>query len=98
MKQIALVALMASLAAAGVYAQKRPVKVTMKSSGDMLATTINLQADTITDEENLASDGTLGAFTYRGLRADALAPQSPSLPPHAQCRCFSQLRPERAFF
>jgi hypothetical protein len=80
MKRIALVALLANLVAVGVYAQGRPERVTMKSSGDMLATTIELQADTITDEETLAGDGTLGAFTYHGLRADALAPQSP-VPP-----------------
>src|SRR5690349_24298796 len=80
MKHIALVSLIANLGAAAVYAQDRPVNVTMTSSGDMLATTINLQDHTITDEEKLAGDGTLGAFTYHALRADTDTPQVPRPP------------------
>ena len=51
----------------------------MKTSGDSLATMINLQDGTITDEEKLAGDGTFGAFTYHGLRADG------DLVPSAMC-------------
>jgi hypothetical protein len=80
MKHIGLVALMAQLVATGVSAQDRAVSVTMRSSGDMLATAINLHDHTITDEETLAGDGTLGAFTYHALRADADTPQVPNPP------------------
>ena len=37
---------------------------------------IKLQPDTNTDEENVAGNGTLGPFTFRGLRADETIPQS----------------------
>ena len=55
MKHIATVALMASLAVAGVYAQERPVNaqerpVKMTFSGTNVATTINLKPNTVTDE------------------------------------------------
>jgi len=81
MKQIAAVALMVHLAVAGTFAaEERSANVRMTASGDMLATTINLQDHTITDEETLAGDGTLGAFTYHGLRSDADTPQIPDPP------------------
>ena len=80
MKRIATIALMALLAVAGVYAEEWPERVTMRASGDMVATTINLQNHTITDDENLAGDGTLGSFTFHGLRADVETPQSPDPP------------------
>jgi hypothetical protein len=83
MKRIATVALLSQLAIAGVHADDRSANVRMKASGDSLATTINLQDDTITDEEKLAGDGTLGAFTYHGLRADLETPQV--LIPPATC-------------
>jgi hypothetical protein len=43
-----------------------------------VATTINLQPNTITDETHLAGTGTLGAFTFRELHADGASPQPPS--------------------
>jgi hypothetical protein len=80
MKRIATVALLSQLAIAGVHADERSANVRMKASGDSLATTINLQDGTITDEEQLAGSGPLGAFTYHGLRADLETPQVP-IPP-----------------
>ena len=76
MKHMATVALMLNLGVAGVYAQQRPVKMTF--SGSNVATTINLQANTITDETQLAGTGSLGPFTFRELHADGAAPQPPS--------------------
>src|SRR5262249_43340397 len=76
MKNIATLALTLHLGVAGVYAQQRPVKMTF--SGSMVPTTINLGPNTITDEEHLAGDGTLGPFTFRKLRTDALSPQPSS--------------------
>src|SRR5262249_25215453 len=76
MKHIATVALMLNLGVAGVYAQQKPVK--MRFSGTNVATTINLQADTVTDEELVAGNGTLGPFTYRELHADTVSPQPSS--------------------
>jgi hypothetical protein len=74
-RTLVLVALMLNLGVAGVYAQHKPVKMTF--SGTMLATTINLQPGTVTDDVNLAGDGSLGPFTFRELRADSLTPQQP---------------------
>ena len=76
MKHIATVALMFNLGVAGVYAQERPVKMTF--SGTNVATTINLQANTITDETQLAGRGSFGQFTFRELHADGAPPQPPS--------------------
>jgi hypothetical protein len=76
MKHIATLALMLHLGIGGVYAQEKPVKMTF--SGTNVATTINLQPDTVTDEENLAGNGTLGPFTYRELHADTASPQPSS--------------------
>lgn len=73
---IATVALMLDLGATGMYAQKRPVKMT--ASGSNVATTLDLAPGTITDEVHLAGSGTLGPFTYRELHADVLSPQSSS--------------------
>ena len=47
-RTLVLVALMLNLGVAAVYAQQKHVKMTF--SGTMLATTINLQPDTVTDE------------------------------------------------
>ena len=55
---VATVALMLSLGVAGAYAQEKHVKMTF--SGSLAATTINLQPDTITDEENVAATARLG--------------------------------------
>jgi hypothetical protein len=76
MKYIATLALMFTLGAAGVNAQERPVKMTF--SGTNVATTINLQPNTVTDEQHSAGDGTFGSFTFRELHADGAAPQPPS--------------------
>jgi hypothetical protein len=78
MKHIATVALMLNLGVAGIYAQQKPVNMTF--SGTLEPSTINLQPGTHTDEENVAGNGTLGPFTYRGLFAD---PDSP--PPSSTC-------------
>jgi hypothetical protein len=81
MKRIAAVAVMVHLAVAGAYAaDEKSTSVRMTASGTMSATTINLQDNTITDDENLAGDGTFGAFTFHALRADARAPQPPTPP------------------
>jgi hypothetical protein len=80
MKRIAIAALLAQLVGVGAYADDRSTNVRMKASGDSLATTINLQDNTITDEEKLAGDGTLGTFTFHGLRADSDVPAMP-VPP-----------------
>jgi hypothetical protein len=76
MKHITTVALMLNLGVAGVYAQDRPVKMTF--SGTNVATTINLQPNTVTDEQQSAGNGTFGAFTFRELHADGPSPQPPS--------------------
>src|ERR1700730_15097600 len=73
MKHIATLALMLNLGVAAIYAQQRPVKMT--ASGTIMATTINLQPNTNTDEQNLAGNGTLGPFTFRELHADPASPQ-----------------------
>jgi hypothetical protein len=77
MKHIATMAMLFNLGVAGSYAQQKPVK--MDFSGSNVATTINLQNDTVTDEEILAGTGTLGRFTYRELHADTISP--PPQPP-----------------
>ncbi len=76
MKHIATLALMLQLGVASVYAQQDPVK--MHYSGSNVATTINLQDGTVTDEETLAGNGTLGPFTLRELHADTASPQPSS--------------------
>jgi hypothetical protein len=63
---------MLNLGVASLYAQERPVM--MKFSGSSIPTAINVQPNTITDEELLAGKGTLGPFTLRKLRTDG-APQ-----------------------
>src|SRR5215470_15577107 len=82
MKHMATVALMLNLGVAGIYAQQKSVKMTF--SGTMTGTTINLQPDTVTDEEHLAGKGTLGPFTYRELHADTASPQPSSCSDPAQ--------------
>jgi len=79
-KYIATVALMLNLGVAGIYAQQKPVK--MAASGTLEVSTINLQPNTNTDEQNLAGKGTLGPFTFRELHAD---PASPSSQPPSTC-------------
>src|ERR1700719_2341667 len=76
MKSTATVALMLLLGVPAVYAQQNPIKMTY--SGSNVATTINLQDGTVTDEELLAGNRALGAFTYRELHADTDYPQTSS--------------------
>jgi hypothetical protein len=47
----------------------------MAFSGSMISTAIDVQPNTITDEELLAGSGTLGPFTFRKLRTDETVPQ-----------------------
>jgi hypothetical protein len=53
----------------------RQGQVKMGFSGSMVPTAIDVQPDTITDEELLAGDGALGPFTFRKLRTDETSPQ-----------------------
>lgn len=69
----ATIALILGLGVASLSAEERPIR--MRFSGSMVPTSIVMQPDTITDEELLAGDGSLGSFTFRKLRTDALAPQ-----------------------
>jgi hypothetical protein len=69
---VSTAALIVSLGVASVSAEQRPVKLTL--SGSMVATTIELQPNTITDEEQMAGNGTFGRFTFRKLRADETPP------------------------
>ncbi len=57
---------------AGVHAEQAPV---MTYSGSNVATTINLENNTVTDEELFSGDGPLGTFTYRELHAELQIPQ-----------------------
>ena len=75
MKQTGIAVLMISFCAAGAYAQEIPVK--MMFSGTNVATTINLLANTVTDEQHSAGFGSLGQFTFRELHADGAASQPP---------------------
>jgi hypothetical protein len=74
MKHLAAMALMLNLGVAVVFAHEKPVK--MRFSGSFARTAINLQPDTVTDEENFAGNGTLGPFTFRNLRTDTTAEES----------------------
>jgi len=74
MKRIAAMALMLNLCVAGAYAHEKPIK--MRFSGTFGASVINLQPDTVTDEEDFAGNGTLGSFTFRNLRTDTTSPES----------------------
>jgi hypothetical protein len=76
MTYMATVALVLTVGVAGGYAQERPVKMTF--SGTNVATTINLQPGTVTDEQHSAGRGSLGQFTFRELHADLRSTQPPS--------------------
>lgn len=65
--------LLLNLGVAGAFAQEIPVK--MSYSGSNVATTINLQNNTVTDEVQAAGNGTLGSFTFRELHADTAVGQ-----------------------
>ena len=77
-RTVVFVALMLALGVAGAYAQQEHGHVKMTFSGTNVATTINLQANTVTDEMHAAGKGSLGRFTYRELHADGTAPQPPA--------------------
>jgi len=53
---------------------RRARQVKMTFSGSMVPTSLDVQPDTITDEELLAGNGTLGPFTFRKLRTDETSP------------------------
>jgi hypothetical protein len=77
MKYIAAIALMLNLGVASVYAQHQVVK--MPFSGTGAPSTVNLQQpNTSNNEENYAGNGTLGAFTFRDVRAIPNSPQAVS--------------------
>lgn len=77
MNQKSTIALAIGFAAAGIFAQPaayaQQSALKMNYSGSIVATTIDLAPGTITDEEDLAGNGTLGKFTFRKLRADVTA-------------------------
>ena len=77
MKYIAAMALMLTLGVATVYAQRYPVK--MGFSGTAAASAVNLQQPSTTNSEmDIAGNGILGSFTFRGVRAITAFPQSSS--------------------
>jgi hypothetical protein len=84
MKHVASLALLLTLGVAVASAEERPVR--MRFSGSMVPTSIDAAPNSITDEELLAGEGSLGSFTFRKLRTDALAPQ-----PSAECAGANQL-------
>jgi hypothetical protein len=93
MKHIALTILIVTLGVAGVNAQQhKPVK--MRFSGTNVATTINLQTGTVTDETQLAGNGNLGHSPSVNCTLTDLLP---SLQPVASAQ-ISRLWPERAYF
>ena len=77
-RTVVVVAFMLELGVAGAYAQHPRRHVKMTFSGTNVATTINLQANTVTDELLAAGNSSLGRFTYRELHADGAAPQPPA--------------------
>ena len=85
MKTIATVTLMLHFGVAGVYAQQRPVNMTL--SGTAALSTINLRPGTPTSpavptsEYNFDGYGTQGPFTFRTVSASAPSTQQPSACP-----------------
>jgi hypothetical protein len=63
-------------AAEGEGSDIRQRQVKMAFSGSMVPTAIEVQPNTITDEELLSGNGNLGPFTLRKLRTDETTPQS----------------------
>jgi hypothetical protein len=80
MKRILLAAVLVHFAVSSAFAEERPTSIRMTTSGTMTATNINFGKNTVTDDEQLAGYGTLGAFTFHGLRADGSTPQLPEPP------------------
>jgi hypothetical protein len=98
MKRIAMAALVAHLAVPSVSAEDRSTNVRMTASGTMTATTINLQDNTITDDEDLAVTLPLESSPFMDYARTPSRPRPPSLPPHERRHCFSQLSTGRASF
>jgi hypothetical protein len=69
MKRMVIVVLMLLFGVAAGYAQQNPVK--MKSSGSERTVPFNVNGSTFGGEETLTGGGSLGQFTYLGLRADS---------------------------
>ena len=76
MKRLTTMALLLTFSVAGAYAHQAQVKMTF--SGSFVRTAIDLQPDTVTDEEDFAGSGTLGPFTFRNLRTDTTSPETSS--------------------
>jgi hypothetical protein len=75
MKHLAAVALLLHLGVQGIHAQQKPVKMTFSGTG--AASVINLQyPNTRNSEDNSAGSGTLGAFTFRNVRAIKTTPET----------------------
>lgn len=60
-------------ARAGQNSNTQDNTVTMKSSGPEIVTAFNVSGDPDTCEEKLTGNGSLGQFTYDGMRADHFA-------------------------
>jgi hypothetical protein len=73
MKQIATMALMLSLGAAGVYGNDKAVKMTISGTSATSATNLQ-QPNTTNDEDHFAGNGTFGPFTLHNLRAIGTIP------------------------
>jgi hypothetical protein len=72
MKRLTMITLLVNLAIASAYPQ-RPVKLTFAGTGG--ASPIDLKLpNTRTVEEDVAGNGSLGTFTFRGVRATANGP------------------------
>jgi hypothetical protein len=72
MKHLTILALLIQMCAGGLRAQERPVR--MMSTGTMVATTLTLKPNTVTDEQVLTGTGNLGPFTFREFHADEPTP------------------------
>jgi hypothetical protein len=79
MKLLANIALMLSLGFTGLYAQSKPVKMTL--SGTAVPSTINLGAGAFTSDYQFGGNGTLGPFTFRSVSASGPSTQPPSTCP-----------------
>jgi hypothetical protein len=77
MKHIVTLTLMLTLGVTSVYAERHSVKMVFSGTGGPSA--VNLQLpNTITAEETIAGNGTLGPFTFRDIRASAGTPEPSS--------------------
>ena len=74
MRHLTTIALMLGLGAVSVYAQQIHVNMTFSGNGAPSAMDLK-QPNSNNIEENVAGNGTLGSFTFRDIRASAMAPQ-----------------------